>query len=200
MRAMNKGTATRQRIVDEAIALARVAGLEALSIGRLAERTGLSKAGLFRHFGSKTGLQQAVLETCVDEFRAHVIVPALRAPTGLARLTLLLDAWLDWTAAAECAGGCPLLGASIELDDRPGELRNYLVEKQRAWLDCIRAAAARAIAEGALRANLDVEQFAFEFNSIGLGFNFAHRLLGDADAATHARTALKRLVATSATA
>ena len=197
---MSKGLATRQRIVDQAVALTRVAGLEGLSIGHLAELTGLSKAGLFRHFGSKTGLQQAVLEACVDEFRARVIVPALRAPTGLARLTLLLDTWLDWTEAADCDGGCPLLGASIELDDQPGELRTYLVEKQRAWLDCIRAAAARAVAEGDLRAELDIEQFAFEFNSIGLGFNFAHRLLDDTAAATRARTALARLVAANATA
>ena len=195
---MSKGTATRQRIVDQAIALTRVAGLEALSIGHLAELTGLSKAGLFRHFGSKTGLQQAVLAACVDEFRSHVIVPALRAPTGIERLTRLLDSWLDWTAAADCAGGCPLLGAAVELDDQPGALRDYLVEKQRAWLDCIRAAAARAVADGDLRADLDIEQFAFEFNSLGLGFNFAHRLLGDTAAATRARTALKRLIAANA--
>jgi AcrR family transcriptional regulator len=195
---MTKGTATRQRIVDQAVALTRVAGLEALSIGHLADLTGMSKAGLFRHFGSKTSLQQAVLEASVDEFRAHVIVPALRAPSGLARLTRLLDSWLDWTKAANCAGGCPLLGASIELDDRPGKLRDYLVDKQRAWLDCIRAAAARAVADGDLRADLDVEQFAFEFNSIGLGFNFAHRLLGDVGAAARARAALERLVATNA--
>ncbi len=195
---MSKGTATRQRIVDQAITVTRVAGLEALSIGRLAELTGLSKAGLFRHFGSKTGLQQAVLEACVDEFRTHVIVPALRAPTGLARLTHLLDSWLAWTEAADCSGGCPLLGASIELDDQPGPLRDYLVEKQCAWLDCIRAAVVRAIADGGLRADLDIEQFAFEFNSIGLGFNFAHRLLGDAAAAARARTALERLIAANA--
>lgn len=195
---MNKGTVTRHRIVAQAVALTRVGGLEALSIGRLAELTGLSKAGLFRHFGSKTGLQQAVLEACVDEFRARVIVPALRAPSGIARLAGLLDTWLAWTEAAECDGGCPLLGASIELDDRPGELRTYLVEKQRAWLDCIRAAATRAVAEGDLRHDLDVEQFAFEFNAIGLGFNFAHRLLDDADAASRARTAFERLVAAHA--
>src|SRR5690606_32812889 len=173
--------------------------LEALSIGRLAERTGLSKAGLFRHFGSKTGLQHAVLEACVEEFRARVIVPALRPPSGVERLRALLDAWLEWAAAPDCAGGCPLLGASIELDDQPGELRGYLVEKQRAWLDCIRAAVARAVADGDLRGDLDAEQFAFEFNAIGLGFNFALRLLEDADAAVRARNALERLIAVNAT-
>ena len=96
-----------------------------------------------------------MLEACVEEFRARVIVPALRPPSGVERLRALLDAWLEWAAAPDCDGGCPLLGASIELDDQPGELRGYLVEKQRAWLDCIRAAVARAVADGDLRGDLD---------------------------------------------
>lgn len=195
---MSKGAHTRQRILNEAVRLTRVEGLDALSIGRLAACTRLSKAGLFRHFGSKTGLQLAVLEASVDEFRGRVVVPALREATGRARLERLLDAWLDWTAQAD--GGCPLLGASVELDDRPGTLREYLVEKQRAWLDCVRAATRRAIAEGAFRADIDVEQFAFEFNAIGLGFNFSRRLLEDTAAAERARAAFERLVATHSTA
>ena len=190
---MTSGLHTRQRILLEAVRLTRVEGLGALSIGRLAVATRLSKAGLFRHFGSKTALQLAVLEAAVEEFRSRVIVPSLRATRGLARLERLLDAWLEWTAGVD--GGCPLLGASVELDDQPGELRAYLVDKQRAWLDCVRAATRRAMVEGSLAGDLDVEQFAFEFNAIGLGFNFSRRLLEDSAAAARARSAFRRLVA-----
>jgi AcrR family transcriptional regulator len=175
--------------------LASVQGLDGLSIGRLAELSGMSKSGLFGHFGSKEALQKAVLECAVDEFRARVIVPALREPTGVARLERLLEAWLAWAAADDKSGGCPLLGASIELDDRPGELRDYLVEKQRAWLDCIARIATRAVAEGEFRADLDVAQFAFDVNSVGLGFNFAYRLLEDTAAKQRAVSALRQLVA-----
>jgi AcrR family transcriptional regulator len=193
---MSTGPGTRRRILLEAVRLTRLEGLQALSIGRLAAATGLSKAGLFRHFGSKTALQLAVLEASVDAFRNRVIVPALRAPSGLARLERLLDAWLEWTAGGD--GGCPLLGASVELDDQPGALREYLVDKQRAWLDCVRAATRRALTEGAFAADLDVEQFAFEFNAIGLSFNFSRRLLEDAAADARARSAWQRLVASAA--
>jgi AcrR family transcriptional regulator len=195
---MNKGEETRASILRHAVALCSVQGLEGLSIGRLAELSGLSKSGLFGHFGSKEALQQAVLESVVDEFRSRVILPALREPGGIGRTRRLFTLWLEWASEEQRDGGCPLLGASTELDDRPGELRDYLVEKQQAWLDCIARIATRAIEAKEFRANLDVEQFAFEFNNIGLGFNFAHRLLDDARARQRAKSAFESLVESAA--
>lgn len=195
---MRKGLRTREAIVREAVALASTQGLTGLSIGRLADRAGLSKSGLFGHFGSKEALQHAVLEFATEEFRASVILPALREPTGRARLERLFAAWLSWTAAELRTGGCPLLGASIELDDQPGELRDYLVEKQRAWLDCIAGMALKARSEGDFRPDLDAQQLAFEVNGIGLCFNFAHRLLGDPAARERATAAFARLLADAA--
>jgi AcrR family transcriptional regulator len=195
---MSKGEQTRASILRHAVTLASLEGLEGLSIGRLAERSGLSKSGLFGHFGSKEALQLAVLETCVEDFRNEVILPALRDPSGVRRLELLFAAWMAWAAEHERAGACPLLGASIELDDRPGALRDYLADKQKAWIDCVARIAAKAVDQGELRADLDVEQFAFEFNNIGLGLNFAHRLLDDPTARRRAETAFRNLVAGAA--
>jgi AcrR family transcriptional regulator len=195
---MSKGEQTRASILRHAVALCSVQGLEALSIGRLAELSGMSKSGLFGHFGSKEALQHAVLESVVDDFRSRVILPALREPGGAGRLRRLFSLWLEWASEEQRDGGCPLLGASIELDDRPGELRDYLVEKQKAWLDCIARIAQKAIEEQEFRADLDVEQFAFEFNNIGLGFNFAHRLLDDTRARERATTAFETLAASAA--
>jgi AcrR family transcriptional regulator len=197
MSRMSKGEETRASILRHAVALCSVQGLEGLSIGRLAELSGLSKSGLFGHFGSKDALQQAVLATVVDDFRSRVILPALREPGGIERVRRLFTLWLAWGSEEQRDGGCPLLGASTELDDRPGELRDYLVEKQKAWLDCIARIAAKAIDDNEFRADLDVEQFAFEFNNIGLGFNFAHRLLDDARARQRATNAFESLVASA---
>jgi AcrR family transcriptional regulator len=195
---MSKGEQTRASILRHAVSLCSVQGLEGLSIGRLAELSGMSKSGLFGHFGSKEALQLAVLESVVDDFRSRVILPALREPGGAARMRRLFSLWLEWASAEQRDGACPLLGASIELDDRPGELRDYLVEKQKAWLDCVARIAAKAIEEREFRADLDVEQFAFEFNNIGLGFNFAHRLLDDTRARQRAKSAFETLVASAA--
>jgi AcrR family transcriptional regulator len=195
---MSKGEATRATILEQAASMASVQGLEGLSIGRLAASARLSKSGLFGHFGSKEALQRAVLEHVVDDFRTRVILPALRPTSGVERLEALFVAWLDWATAEERRGGCPLLGASVELDDRPGSLRDYLVERQKAWLDCIARMAAKAVAEGAFDRHLDTRQFAFQFNNLGLGFNFAHRLLDDPEARRRAERAFDQLLLSAA--
>lgn len=194
---MGKGDATKAAILSKAISVASVQGLDGLSIGRLAELTGLSKSGLFGHFGSKEALQRAVLEAVVEDFRIRVILPALREPSGIGRLERLFTGWIEWAASEDKTGGCPLLAASFELDDQPGELRDYLAEQQSAWLDCIARIASKAKAEKEFRSDLDVAQFAFEVHSIGLGFSFAYRLLDDRDAAQRAITAFRRLVASA---
>lgn len=191
---MSKGAKTRASILGQAVSMAGVFGLEGLTIGRLATQTGMSKSGLFGHFGSKDALQFAVLETVVEDFTLKVVRPALKELTGEMRLRKLFTNWMAWASADEQTGGCPLMGASIELDDRPGELRDYLAEQQIEWLDCIRRMAQKAVSEGNFQTGLDTRQFAFEFHSIGLGFNFSLRLLQDPDALERARTAFNSLI------
>jgi len=191
---MNKGAQTRATILDQAIAMAGVHGLDGMSIGRLASVTGMSKSGLFGHFGSKEALQRAVLETAADELARSVLGPAQREPTGETRLRGLFQRWLDWIDADERPGGCPLISASVELADRPGELRKFLVDHQEIWIDGIRRMCQKAVVEGTFREGLDTRQFAFEFHGIGLSFNFALRLLADPKAKLHADTALEKLI------
>ena len=174
--------------------MAGVHGLDGMSIGHLASVTGMSKSGLFGHFGSKEALQRAVLEAAVKNFARSVLGPAQQESTGEARLRSLFNHWLQWLDAEEHPGGCPLVSASIELADRPGKLRDYLVDQQETWVDRIRRMCQRAVAEGKFHDGLDTQQFAFEFHSIGLGFNFARRLLSHSKAQTHARLALDKLI------
>jgi AcrR family transcriptional regulator len=191
---MQKGEQTRASILHQAVSMASVRGFEGISIGRLANETGMSKSGLFGHFGSKVALQLAILDFVVEDFKLNVIGPALREPTGETRLRALFGNWLDWTGTERLAGGCPLVAASVELDDQPGDLRDFLVEQQEGWLDCIRRMAQKAVAESVFRDGLDTRQFAFEFHGIGLAFNFARRLLHDPEARARADHAVDRLI------
>jgi len=191
---MHKGELTRASILERAVSMASVHGFEGISIGRLAADAGMSKSGLFGHFGSKEALQHAILEFVVEDFKINVIAPALHESTGEARLRSLFARWLEWTGQERLTGGCPLMTASVELDDQPGPLRDYLVSQQEAWLDCIRRMAQKAVAEGRFRDGLDTRQFAFEFHGIGLAFNFARRLLNDPNALQRAKNACDRLI------
>ena len=192
---MSKGTETREAILDTALALASTGGLEGLSIGSLAREVGLSKSGLFAHFGSKEELQVAVLRTAVERFVAEVVAPALRQPRGEPRVRALFDRWLAW--AAFLPGGCPFLAVSGELDDRPGPVRDFLVQTQRDWLDAIATAVRIAVSERHFAASLDCDQFAYELYALALGYHQCQRLLGDPRAEERCRQAFEGLVARS---
>ena len=182
-------------ILNEALAVASLCGLAGISIGSLASRLGLSKSGLFAHFGSKEALQQRVLEEISNRFVEAVIRPALALSTGEERLRTCFMRWLQWTEGQNLPGGCPMLAAVLELDDQPGRLRDYIEQQQQSWLSSISKMAQRAIRDGVFRGDLDTRQFAFDMNSIGLGYNLSKRLLRDVEADRRAMVSFERLLA-----
>jgi len=191
---MSKGAQTRAAILKKATAMAGVHGLEGMSIGRLATVTGMSKSGLFGHFGSKEALQRAVLDDAIAELTLRVLDPAQQEARGEARLRALFRGWLEWGDSEEHLGGCPIVSASIEFANRPGELHDFLADYHELWLDRIRRMCQKAVSEGNFHEGLDTRQFASEFHSIGLGFNLARYLMKDDNALQYAYTALDRLI------
>lgn len=190
---ISKGERARRAILEEALQLASVVGLDGLTIGTLADRLGRSKSGLFAHFGSKEALQQAIIETGVQRFTATVVRPALVRPSGVECVRALFEGWIRWSGE-ETAGGCLFVTAAVEFDDRPGPVRDQLAELHRQWLGVIEGAATRAVAAGDFRSDLDEAQFSHDFHSILLGFNQARRLVRDPDAGTKAQRAFERLL------
>jgi AcrR family transcriptional regulator len=192
---MGKGELTRQAILERATALASRVGLEGVTIGRLSEDLGLSKSGLFAHFGAKGALQVEILRFAADLFVQEVIRPALAAPRGEARLRALFGRWLGWERSRAVPGGCLFVAAATELDDRPGPARDELVRQQRDWMDTIATCFRTGITEGQFRADADPTQFAHDLNAVMLGFHYAARLLGDPGAEGRARAAFEALLA-----
>jgi AcrR family transcriptional regulator len=190
---MRKGDETREAILGTALAVASARGLNGLSIGSLAREAGLSKSGLFAHFGSKEDLQIAVLRTAVERFVDAVVTPALREPRGEPRVRAFFERWLAWERSVHLPGGCPFLAAA-KLDDRPGRVRDYLVGSQRDWLDALATAARIAVAEGHFRSDLDPAQFAYELYSLILAYHQYERLLADPEADRRCRLAFERLL------
>ncbi|HEX4353805.1 MAG TPA: TetR/AcrR family transcriptional regulator, partial [Polyangiales bacterium] len=180
--------------LTRAIQLASQRGLDGLSIGDLASDLGLSKSGLFSHFGSKEDLQVEVLRAASVRFDETVLKPALKAERGRPRLVAFFDCWLRWIADPSWPGGCLFMAAATELDDREGKARDHLASGQRQLLATIGKSARLAIEEGDFRPDLDCEAFAFELLSIALGYNHNKRLLRDRKAEARARAAFERLL------
>jgi len=196
---MSKGEQTRKAIVSQSLDLASVVGLTAISIGALAEHTGMSKSGLFAHFGSKEALQIAVLEEAEEKFVETVTKPAFGAPRGVARLRALFDRKLEWGRNWAGRGGCIFLASAAEFDDQPGPVRDRVVEAHQKWHDTIAAAARGAVKTGEFPPDFDCDQFAHDFVAISLGYDHAGRLMRDPTAEARARRAFDRLLAHSLT-
>ena len=191
-----KGSATRDAIVDKAHDIARCAGLEGLSIGPLAQAVGMSKSGVFAHFGSREDLQLAVLDEAARQFADAVFVPALAEPRGLPRLRAIMAHWLDWVRGSS-QGGCVLLGSVAEYDDRPGPLHDRVVANEQRWRDALRRAIVLAVEAGHLRAG-DPDQYAFELYAIPLTAHHQAGLLGDDVAMRLGQQAVERWFAAHA--
>jgi AcrR family transcriptional regulator len=190
---VSKGQETKTAILDEAVGIASRVGFNALTIGQLAESTGMSKSGLFAHFRSKEALQLETLERGRQRFTDTVIRPTLAAPRGIARVRALFDNWLVWETEA-LQGGCIFVAGSIEYDDQPGPMRDALVRNQRDWSEFIETVARAAVSEGDFRPDLDVEQFAFSLQGLIYAFHHAARLLRDPRALEHTRRGLDQLI------
>jgi AcrR family transcriptional regulator len=191
---MRKGDITRQAILEQALTLASRIGLRALSIGRLAEELGMSKSGLFGHFKSKEALELQVLELAAGEFLDDVVRLAFKEPRGEPRIRKLFENWVGWTRTNRYAGGCPFVQFSFELDDQPGLLREQLLVQQRGWMEILADSARRAIDEGHFRSDLDVEQFAHEFQALMLGYHHAARLMRDDNAEARVLRSFETLI------
>lgn len=191
---MGKGEITRQQILDHAVALASKVGLGGLTIGNLADDLNLSKSGLYAHFQSKEALQLKTLEAGAEKFVDIVVKPALNAPRGEPRLKALFENWCRWPRLSSLQGGCLFVQAAAEFDDLAGPVREKLVQLQKDWFDVLASAARTAIAEGHFRADVDVEQFAYDLYGVELMFHHATRLLRDPRAEEKARRSFEALL------
>ncbi|WP_235674568.1 TetR/AcrR family transcriptional regulator [Mycolicibacterium pulveris] len=186
-----KGQRTRAAILAEAARLATVEGLEGLSIGGLADAIGMSKSGLYAHFGSKVDLQLATIESARETFIAEVLLPALEAPAGVQRLRAACEAFLSHIERRVFPGGCFFAAAAAEFGTRPGAVRDAVATQHRDWIELLVRLARKAVDLGELPPDVDPVQLSFELNAVLVAANTAFILHGDAAAFERARTAVR---------
>ncbi|QRF58582.1 TetR/AcrR family transcriptional regulator [Variovorax sp. UC122_21] len=175
-RAAQKGQQTKAVIVDAALALAAQIGLEGLSIGAVAEITKMSKSGVFAHFGSREELQISVVREYHARFEQEVFFPAIEADRGLPRLRAMFANWMKRTST-EIDSGCIYISGASEFDDRPGPVRDALVESVSIWQAAVLRAIVQSKEEGHLDADADERQVAFEIHGLILALHYEARFL-----------------------
>lgn len=193
-KALRKGEQTRAAIVDVALQLASRSGLEGLTIGSLADQMGMSKSGVFAHFGAREDLQIEVLKLYHRLFAQEVFEPSLREPRGLPRLESMFRRWVQ-RVSEEIVSGCIYISGAVEYDDRPGAIRDHLVGMVQAWQQALQRAARQAIEAGHLRADTDAEQLVFEMYGLVLALHHEARFIRHPGSAERAQAGFARLIA-----
>ena len=188
---LTKGQRTKHAILDVAADIASEHGLGSLSIGGLASATGMSKSGLFAHFGSKEELQIATVDHAAEVFVQEVIAPARSAPRGVARIWALLDGFLDYLEREVFAGGCFFATTSAEFKSRPGAVRDRIAEQLGGWRSYLEHAVEQAQDLGELDQAADAHRIAFELNAFVQNAEAEHELFGDARVFSDAREAIR---------
>ena len=194
-----RGEVTRRAILGRAMQLASAEGLQDLSLARLASELGMSKSGLFAHFGSKEELQLSTLRAARRVFIDQAVTPAEEIPEGIERLAALLGTWLDYIGGDVFEGGCLFMEAAAEFDNRPGPVRDLIAETMGMWLALLTEQAEAALARGELEAGTDPARLAWELHAFGLGLNWDRQLNGSGAALDRARTAARERLRAAAT-
>ena len=186
-------TETKEKILNVALGLSSKFGLVNLSIGELAKVVGMSKSGLFGHFKSKEALQKMVLDFAAYHFVNTVVKPALKEKRGIPRLEAIVENWISWSLEMHL-GGCPIVTAAIEFDDRPGALRDHVQFLKTEMIKGFEKTTRIAVSEGHLVKELDCEQFVFELYSLMIGFHIYGRLMDEKMAKRRFKKAFKDLI------
>jgi AcrR family transcriptional regulator len=195
-----RGDRTRRAILTTAVNVASVEGLEGLTIGRLAAELEMSKSGLFAHFGSKEELQISTVRAAAAIFVHRVVRGAEEQfEPGIARLKAMLDSWLDYMERGTFAGGCFFAAATVEMDGRPGPVRDAVAAQMDSWAALLADYARVAIERGELLPDTDPEQLAFELDALGTAVNSSWQLHEDAAVFDRGRRAIARRLEADAT-
>jgi AcrR family transcriptional regulator len=197
-RRRSDGERSRNAILREAARLATIEGISGLSIGRLAGAVGMSKSGLFAHFGSKEELQIATVETARVLFNELVIEPATAAATGIERVERLAESYLRYVEGDTYPGGCFFASVAAEMDTHPGRVRDLAIEVGDDWRRRLETFLRDAQAEGAIDPAEDAEQLAFEITAYLLLANAQFVVSWESTPIDRARVALKHRLAAAA--
>ncbi len=187
----------RDSILGRGVLAASKHGLKSLSLGEMARDFSLPRSQLFGIFPSNDALQLGVLDHAAALFAREVIEAVPTAPAGEPRITALFMKWLNWSRSPRLSSGCPFVHASAEGDDLSPDVKKRLTEILDQWSEVLRNAAAEAKTVGAMRTDVEADQFVFELYGLYLSHHFWHWSMKDANARARTNKAFERLLASN---
>lgn len=189
------GRRTYESIVNAAADLVSLEGLDCLTIGSLADHLGISKSGLFAHFGSKEALQLATIEAARKRYVAAVFDPAMKAASGWPRLEALCALTLAYVETPEFPGGCFFVAAQAGARAASPAVREAVLDNKKQFRLLVERTIEAARAAGEVHEDIDAAQIAYELVAVLDAASWSVlTLLREADV-VHARRAVEEILA-----
>ena len=193
-RRRSDGEQTHQTILDRAVKLASIEGVNQITLGRLAQATGVSKSGVYAHFKSKERLQMEIIEAAGEIYEREVIEPGLQAPEGLPRLIKLYESFLSYVEREIFPGGCFFAGLISEFDAQSGPVHEAVIAGHREWEGLVVSLIQDAQQRGEIDSGVDPAFLVFQLDAVKDHANFLYTLYRDPAWIERGRQAISRIV------
>ena len=186
---------SKQRILQRAYQLGGLYGLESLTIGQLAGELGMSKAGVYGHFGSKQALQLETIRYAFAVFLRDVIQSAETEPAGVPRLWAMCNTLVSYSTQTGLHGGDFWVTVFHEYGSRSGPVRDAVERNFGGWMRRLEELIAVAVELGQL-VPCDPAQLAFEIQALLNAGGHVFRLCHDPKAPERGRAAIRQRLET----
>ena len=152
-----KGTATRDQILNAAARLIHLQGYHCTSLDDVLRESGVGKGNFYYYFESKEQLGYAIIDQTMQGFIARTLEPAFADTSDdpVVQIHVFLDRVLDNQRQRNCVGGCPIGNLASELSDVHEGFRQRLAGIFRAWRATLTGALERGRATGRLRRDVE---------------------------------------------
>jgi len=152
----SKGRNTRQEIVEKALQLFSVKGYYNTSIGDILEVTGLTKGGLYGHFGSKESIWEGAYDEAVKIWSEIVLKDTRDIEDPLERLGCMVENDMrDYLGKDIFPGGCFFLNMLVELSGQSEKMKNRIWRGFEGFSKLMASCLREAEQKGIIKSGLD---------------------------------------------
>lgn len=120
---MRNAETTKNTILKESANLFNTQGYKATSISDITKATGLTKGAIYRHFESKSDLEQQALRTLGKLMFSELGQSIKEADSFQTKMEAIFSFFETYMHTPLYDGGCPLMNAAVEVDDTNSALR-----------------------------------------------------------------------------
>jgi AcrR family transcriptional regulator len=156
-----KGSETRQAIVESALQLFSVKGYHNTSVNDILAATGLTKGGLYGHFGSKEEIWEAGYRRAVEIWTGIVFRGAGSVSDPLERILHVIGNDLrDYVGGRVFEGGCIFFNLLVELSGQNQPMAERILRGYDGFSRLLAQWLDEAKASGTLRPEADSREIA----------------------------------------